>query len=58
MGLIKESEKMGKMKLLETETFKNTFDGKRKKKYMKNQASSLESLMSRVQQETEQYDTK
>nr|CCA16408.1 nucleolar GTPbinding protein 2 putative [Albugo laibachii Nc14] len=58
MGLIQDATKVSRMKLLETETYRDVFDGKRVRKRMKESNLDYESLLGKVQKETEKYDSK
>uniref|UniRef100_K3WX25 Nucleolar GTP-binding protein 2 n=1 Tax=Globisporangium ultimum (strain ATCC 200006 / CBS 805.95 / DAOM BR144) TaxID=431595 RepID=K3WX25_GLOUD len=58
MGLLQDSEKVTRMKLLETESFEDVFNGKRTRKRAKIAANDYESLLSRVQTTTDSYEAK
>lgn len=58
MGLLQESEKVARMKLLETETYEDAFNGKRTRKRAKLAANDYDALLSRAQTSAEQYETK
>ncbi|EEY65483.1 nucleolar GTP-binding protein 2 [Phytophthora infestans T30-4] len=58
MGLLQESEKTTRMKLLETESYDEVFDGKRSRKRAKIAATDYTSLVSRAQENTEKYEAK
>ncbi|CAK4096103.1 unnamed protein product [Aphanomyces euteiches] len=59
MGLIQDSTKVTRMKLLETETFEETFGKQRTRKRAKlNGVSDLEALVNRANEEADKYETK
>ncbi|ETW09037.1 hypothetical protein H310_01505 [Aphanomyces invadans] len=59
MSLIQDSAKVTRMKLLETETFEETFGKQRTRKRAKlNGVSDLEALVSRANEQTDKYETK
>ncbi|KAG6592682.1 Nucleolar GTP-binding protein 2 [Phytophthora cinnamomi] len=58
MGLLQESEKATRMKLLETESYDEVFNGKRSRKRAKIAATDYASLLSRAQENAEKYEAK
>ncbi|RLN46661.1 hypothetical protein BBJ29_008043 [Phytophthora kernoviae] len=58
MGLLQESEKTSRMKLLETESYEEVFNGKRSRKRAKLGASDYTSLLSKAQENAEKYEAK
>lgn len=58
MGLVQHTEKVTRMKLLETESYEDVFNGKRMRKRMKLASNDLEALVNRAQENQEQYDAK
>ncbi|KAF1791143.1 P-loop containing nucleoside triphosphate hydrolase [Phytophthora cactorum] len=58
MGLLQESEKTTRMKLLETESYDEVFNGKRSRKRAKVAATDYASLVSRAQDNAEKYEAK
>lgn len=58
MGLLKESDKVARMKLLETESYEDVFNGKRSRKRAKIAANDLESLLAKAQEGAEQYEAR
>ncbi|KAF0686383.1 Aste57867_21827 [Aphanomyces stellatus] len=59
MGLIQDSTKVTRMKLLETETFEDTFGKARTRKRAKlNGVGDLEALVNRAGEQAEKYETK
>ncbi|CAH0479489.1 unnamed protein product [Peronospora belbahrii] len=58
MGLLQESEKTSRMKLLETESYAEVFNGKRSRKRAKFAATDYASLLSRAHENAEKYDAK
>ncbi|RHY88364.1 hypothetical protein DYB37_010988 [Aphanomyces astaci] len=59
MSLIQDSAKVTRMKLLETETFEETFGKQRSRKRAKlNGVGDLEALMSRASDQADKYETK
>ncbi|KAJ0401104.1 hypothetical protein ATCC90586_001625 [Pythium insidiosum] len=58
MGLLQDSEKVTRMKLLETESYEDVFNGKRVRKRAKIAATDYEALVSRAQENAEQYEAK
>ncbi|RLN78815.1 hypothetical protein BBJ28_00021193, partial [Nothophytophthora sp. Chile5] len=58
MGLLQESSKTARMKLLETESYEEVFNGKRSRKRAKLGATDYASLLSSAQASAEKYETK
>lgn len=58
MGLLQDTDKVTRMKLLETESYEDVFNGKRTRKRAKIAGSDYASLVSRAQESTDQYDAK
>ncbi|KAI9895114.1 hypothetical protein PsorP6_018766 [Peronosclerospora sorghi] len=58
LGLVQESQKTTRMKLLETESYDEVFNGKRSRKRAKFAATDYASLLSRAQESAEKYEEK
>jgi nuclear GTP-binding protein len=58
MGLLQDSDKVTRMKLLETESYEDVFNGKRTRKRAKITATDYASLVSRATESAEKYEAK
>ncbi|DBA04187.1 TPA: LOW QUALITY PROTEIN: hypothetical protein N0F65_004295, partial [Lagenidium giganteum] len=58
MGLLQDSEKVTRMKLLETESYEDVFNGKRTRKRAKVAATDYEALFNRAQENQDAYTNK
>jgi nuclear GTP-binding protein len=58
MGLLQDADKVARMKLLETESYEDVFNGKRTRKRAKIAANDYEALVSRAAESAETYGSK